>query len=278
VPGIVPALRSALLTPIRNGDRTVLWARPDLGFANLLYVWMVAASRRARGDDVVVRHQPVMDTWLPVLPRLRELTVDAAAVRFRDRRDLGFHQAFGTDFTRDELERFVSDYLLDSPLLGDVAPSGQDGPLTVNVRRGDYYNVARFRGMYSFDVAEYVRAAVAESIRSDGPAGLLRVVSDDPAWCRLKLPFLAEHADRVEHLDAGQPHEHFRALAGSRRLVLTNSTFSYWGAHVSNVVHGDNHAQVRAPWFHRRDIDGGRAWHLDPRWSVVRDIPGGWDG
>ena len=150
------------------------------------------------------------------------------------------------------------------------------------MRRGDYYSVARFRGMYSFDVAEYLRVAVAESVTADGPVGLLRVVSDDPDWCRLKLPFLAEHAGRVEHLDAGQtvgrPHEHFRTLASSRRLVLANSTFSYWGAHVSNVVQADNHAQVWAPWFHRRDIDGGRAWHLDPRWSVVRDIPGGWDG
>ena len=278
MPGIVPTLRSALLTPIRNGDRTVLWTQPGLGFANVLYLWLVAAARRARGNDVVVRHQPVMDSWLPVLPRLRELTVDPAAVRFRDRRDLGFHQAFGADFTRDELESFVRDYLLDTPLLGDVKPSGDEVPLTVNVRRGDYYSVTRYRGMYSFDVAEYLRVAVTASVAADGPVGLLRVVSDDPDWCRLKLGFLAEYADHVEHFDAGQPHEHFRALASARRLVLANSTFSYWGAHVSNVVHVDNHAQVWAPWFHRRDIDGGRAWHLDPRWSVVRDIPGGWDG
>jgi hypothetical protein len=278
VPGIVPALRSALLTPIRNGDRTVLWGQPDLGFANLLYLWMVAAARRGRGEDVVVRAQPVMETWLPVLPRLRELTVEASAVRFRDRRDLGFHQAFGADFTREDLEGFVRDYLLDSPLLGDVTPTDDDGPLTVNVRRGDYYSVPRFRGLYSFDVAEYLRVAVPDSVAAHGPVGTLRVVSDDPEWCRLKLTFLAEYADRVEHLEAGRPHEDFRALASSRRLVLANSTFSYWGAHVSNVVHGDNHARVWAPWFHRRDIDGGRAWHLDPRWSVVRDIPGGWDG
>jgi hypothetical protein len=118
---------------------------------------------------------------------------------------------------------------------------------------------------------------VADSITADGPVDLLRVVSDDPGWCRLKLGFLAEHAARVEHLEPGRPHDDFRALASARRLVLANSTFSYWGAYVSNVLHGDNHAQVWAPWFHRRDIREGRAWHLDPRWSVVRDLPGGWD-
>ena len=127
MPEIVPALRSALLAPIRNGDRTVLWAQPGLGFANLLYLWLVAAGAEARGEDVVVRHQPVMDTWLPVLPRLRELTVDPSAVRFRDRRDLGFHQAFGADFTREELEDFVHGYLLDSPLLGEVSPTTTPG-------------------------------------------------------------------------------------------------------------------------------------------------------
>ncbi len=169
-------------------------------------------------------------------------------------------------------------YLVESPLLEEVTPDADAGLLTVNVRRGDYYSVTRFRGMYSYDIAEYLRVAVAESIAADGPVGTLRVVSDDPDWCRLKLGFLAEEAERVEHLAAARPHEHFRALASARRLVLANSTFSYWSAHVSNVLHGDNHAQVWAPWFHRRDIDGGRAWHLDPRWSVVRDIPGGWDG
>ncbi len=277
MPGIGSALRSALLTPIRQGDRTVLWAGPDRGFANLLYLWLVAAARQARGEDVVVRHQPAMDAWLPVLPRLRELTVDASAVRFRDRRDLGWHQAFGTDYTPEELDAFVRGYLLDTPLLEDLLPDDAQA-LTVNVRRGDYYSVTRFRGMYSFDVAEYVRVAVADSVAADGAVHAVRVVSDDPDWCRLKLGFLADVADRVEHIEAGQPREHFRTLASSRRLVLANSTFSYWGAYVSNTAHQDNHAQVWAPWFHRRDIDGGRAWHLDPRWSVVRDIPGGWDG
>ena len=69
--------------------------------------------------------------------------------------------------------------------------------------------------------------------------------------------FLAEEAERVEHLAAARPHEHFRALASARRLIITNSTFSYWGAYVSNVRYGDNHGLVYAPWFHRRDIDGG---------------------
>jgi hypothetical protein len=276
VPGIVPALRSALLTPIRNGDRTVLWARPGQGFANLLYLWMAAAGRHERGEDVLVRHADAMEPWLPVLPRLRELTVDEARIRFRDRRDLGWYQTFATDFTRADLETFVRSYLLGSPLLGDGA-GYDDRQLVVNVRRGDYYSDPGFRGKYSFDVAEYLRVAVPGGIAADGAVDTLLVVSDDPDWCRLKLGFLSEYAARVEHLEAGLPHEHFRALASSRRLVLANSTFSYWGAYVSNVVHGDNHQQVWAPWFHRRDIDGGRAWQLDPQWSVVRDLPGGWD-
>jgi len=275
---IVTTIKAALLGPMRNGDRTVIWTQPVMGFANLLYLWLVAASRRAGGEDVVVRHSAVMDPWLPVLPRLRELTVEESRVRFRDRRDVDYHQAFGTDFTREDLEAFVRGYLLDSPLLTEPPlDSSADDVLVLNVRRGDYYADPRFRGLYSFDIAVYVREALTRSIEADGAVTRIRVVSDDPAWCELKLPFLKDAGD-VEYAPAGRPHEHFRTLVAARRLVLANSTFSYWGAYVGNVVHGDNHAQVWAPWFHRRDIQSGAAWHLDPRWSVVRDIPGGWDG
>ena len=57
-----------------------------------------------------------------------------------------------------------------------MTPDADAGLLTVNVRRGDYYSVTRFRGMYSYDIAEYLRVAVAESIAADGPVGTLRVV------------------------------------------------------------------------------------------------------
>jgi hypothetical protein len=251
---------------------------PRLGFANLLYLWLAAATHHDAGEDWVVLHSPAMDPWLPGLPRLAELTIDRAEMRLLDWREVyPYYQEFGRDFTREQLEAFVRERLLDAPLLqglDEITPSMDT--IALNIRRGDYYSDVRFRGMYSFDIAEYVRLALAGTLAQDGPASHLRVVSDDPDWCRLKLGFLADQHS-VTYVEPGRPLEHFWELCGARRLILTNSTFSYWGAYVSNVVHGDNHQQVWAPWFHRRDIHDGRAWQLDPRWSVVRDLPGGWD-
>ena len=52
-------------------------------------------------------------------------------------------------------------------------------------------------------------------------------------------------------------------------FTVTNSTFSYWGAYASNVLHGDNHTQVWAPDLHSRAVDGGRPWQHDPLWNVL---------
>lgn len=102
------------------------------------------------------------------------------------------------------------------------------------------------------------------------------VVSDDVTWCRRELAWLADLVV-VRHLDDPAPVRDFAAVAGARRMVITNSTFSYWAAHLSNLVHGDNHAEVWAPRFFDRTQNGGDSWLLDERWSIVEDLPGGWD-
>ena len=147
--------------------------------------------------------------------------------------------------------------------------------MTVNVRRGDYYSEPHWRELYGFDVAAYVRLAVEGSLRQ-APIDIVRVVSDGPDWCREHLAFLREYAEVEFQSPTDGPTENLIQLASADRLILANSTFSYWAAYISNVWHGDNHDRTWAPWFHRRDFLNGGAWQLDPRWSVVRDIPGGW--
>lgn len=278
-----PALSAAKARAVglvRRGDRTVLWTPPRLGFGNHLYFYLQAHLRRARGDDVVVLEDPAMAQWFAAFPRLAGLVVAPAEVRLRDVRELGFFQRFGTDFTASQLAAFVEEALLSGTELGERAfaePLGTD-TVTLNIRRGDYYSVTTFRGMYSFDIAEYLRVALVRQQEVAGAFDRIRIVSDDPAWCRVKLTFLSELAE-VTYADHGRgAWGDLLELARSPRLVLTNSTFSYWGAHLSNQVHPETYGLTVAPWFHRRDIYDGWAWFLDPRWSIVEDIPGGWDG
>ena len=133
------------------------------------------------------------------------------------------------------------------------------------------------RGRYSFDIAEYVRTALELTEQRDGAVDHVDIVSDGIDWCRDRLAWIEQPGRRVTFADGVTPMEAFARVSAARRLILTNSTFSYWAAHVSTVRYADNHSLVYAPWFHRRDIDDGASWHLDPRWSVVRDIRGGWD-
>ena len=247
MPEIVPALRSALLTPMRNGDRTVIWTQPDWASRTCCTSgWSPPPG--ARPVRTSSSGTPVMDPWLPALPRLRRADRRGVARPLpgpaRPRLPPGLRHRLHPRGPRDLRARLPAR----QPAARENSLDSDADDVRSNVRRGDYYSAPRFRGLYSFDIAEYVRVALAKSIeRGRGRRPTIRVVSDDPAWCRLKL-VPGGPAD-VEYAAGGQPA---RALPHARRrasLVLANSTFSYWGAYVGNVVHGDNHAQVWAPWF-----------------------------
>jgi hypothetical protein len=266
----------------RRGGRTVLQGYPSLGLGNYLYFLLHAATEQARGRDYRVVRPALMDYWAPLLQGVEDqLTVQAEAVRLRDRRDDvpgTFFQRFGSDFTRDQLTGFIERFVVGSPPFGEDQGLGDSDTLTVNVRRGDYYAEPAFRQLYGFDVAAYVRIGLERSVRNGGAPRRIHVVSDGMDWCRRELAWLADHAEQLTYAAPEDgPARNFVQIALSRRLIITNSTFSYWGAYISNVVHADNHGQVVAPWFHSRGVDGGRAWQLDPRWDVVDSLPGGWD-
>lgn len=248
-----------------------------LGFGNYLYLWLRAYIERERGDDYRVVRVPGMEPWLQVLPGIRGLTIERDDVRLWDRRDPSWNQRFGVEFTREELNAFIRRYLLGSPL---ARPDIVDPrSLVVNIRRGDYYTDPVLRGRYSFDIEAYLREALARAVHVGGALDRVHVVSDDVGWCAERLgDLLRRYAGTVDYRPpTSTPQGDFRMVATSPRIIGTNSTFSYWGGYVSNVIHGPQ-STVVMPAFHARHMDGGRAYQLDPAWEIVEDIPGGWDG
>jgi hypothetical protein len=272
-------VRAMVLAPLRRRGTTILLPQESFGVGNLLYFWLQAAVRRRRGQEAAVRWTSRTGEWSPVFPSaVEELVVRSEDVSFFSPREVhSVYQDLGTDFTLDDLRAFTDSHLLAGPFAGLVAAAPVAADLTINVRRGDYYSVPAFRGRYSFDVVEYVGVALAAA-RERAEVGSVLLVSDDLDWCRLKLASVLQGLDVRFPLPGTPAPQQLAILAASRRLVLTNSTFSYWGAHLSNAVHGGNHADIHAPWFHSRAWGAGAATQLDPRWSVIRDIPGGWDG
>ncbi|MBO1756216.1 alpha-1,2-fucosyltransferase [Allobranchiibius sp. CTAmp26] len=240
---------------------------------NHFYLWQKAILEQAAGRDWRVLVRPEMAHWRSEWPESDPALIDRVDVGFFDRRVMGFHQAYGDDFTSDQNDRFCTDILLKRL---DPRPVPDD-TVVVNVRRGDYYSDGTFRGNYSFDVREYLAEAMKVA-RELAPVRHAILVSDDPQWCEIKVTPQLLAVERVSVLTASGPIQALEQLAGAERLILTNSTFSYWGAYLSTAVHRSNHSAVIAPRFHSRAVRGGRAWQLDPRWTVIEDIPGGWDG
>lgn len=260
---------------VRRGPRTVHLVSPEVNFGNFCYVWLRAYTRQAQGQDYRVEHTPRMDYWLDYLPYVRDrLLIERSEMGFFDRRELGAAQGWGSDYLPFQVPPFVSDVLLDSGL-GLAAADEPVGRVVVNVRRGDFFS-ERFAARYSYDTVAYLRAALDRAVTRGGPITEAVVVSDDPAWCRTHLPAVFGDVPLAFPKADRTPLDDFRTLAGARRLILTTSTFGYWGAHVSNALHGDNHELVVAPWFHDRSVWAGESYMLNPAWTVVRNVPGGW--
>ncbi|WP_404430584.1 alpha-1,2-fucosyltransferase [Microbacterium lacus] len=233
--------------------------RVGLRLGNLLYVWLRAHSRTAAGSPTLALSAPAMTPWLVDFPALKALTVDKGGLRFSDRREWDgeyLYQRFGLDFQRNELANFIH-----AALVSHVIPLADD-TLVINVRRGDYYT--DHRAKYEFDQAGYIGAALDHV----GEASEIRVVSDDPAWCREQLGGLFR--DRIARViyDDANPLENLLTVAGASRIIGANSTFSYWGAYIADVVH--EHTIVVMPRFHGR-MGAGRtdAHQLDPRWVAI---------
>ncbi|QHC60055.1 alpha-1,2-fucosyltransferase [Rathayibacter sp. VKM Ac-2760] len=268
-------LRAAVLAPLRRRGTTVLMPPEAFGGGNLLYFWLQAAARRARGEAAAVRSTARSAEWAAVLA-VDELAVRPEDVRFTSPREAhSAYQRLGTDFTVEELGAFLDRHVLGGAFAGLVAASPPVADLTINVRRGDYYSVPAFRGRYAFDVVEYVGVALAAA-RERAEVRSVLLVSDDLDWCRLKLARVLDGIDVRVPAPGTLATAQLALLAASPRLVLANSTFSYWGGYLSAHLHRT--AEVHAPWFHSREWDGGAATQLHPRWSVIRDLPGGWDG
>jgi hypothetical protein len=248
-----------MLRPMRRGQRTVILA-PTVGLrlGNFLYLWLRAHARSHGGSPTAVRESEAMAAWLEIVPELTGLTIAPADLRFRDRRewDAAFlYQRFGIDFSREQLHAFVSE------VLAPHVPLDESDAVVVNIRRGDYYT--DFREKYAFDQPGYVREALTHF--ADVPRIL--VVSDDARWCRENLDdLLREVAPEVAYADP-DAWGNFIAVAGARRIVGTNSTFSYWAAYAADALHDD--AQIVMPRFHARAPHAIDAHQLDPRWTAI---------
>lgn len=247
-------LASILLSLVRRAGKDKIYIIPDYARGgNYLYVWAQAAIDRLYGQPSYVKYIPAMDSWIDEFPKLKEITYMSPKIKFTDSRSIGFHQEINKH-QLSELKFFIDEYLLTSKKFISKLDSHKefisDTTVVVNVRRGDYYSIENIRKEFGIDTISYIKSAV-ENLRTTLDISNFYLVSDDIEWCKENLKFLEDIAPIIPKTLESTPFEDFAAVCSSKNLILTNTTFGYWGGYVASTL---RQANVLVPRFHELSV------------------------
>jgi len=134
--------------------------------------------------------------------------------------------------------------------------------IAVHARRGDYAtidHVARLFG--TLDAEHFVTMGTRIAAQCDRPA--MVVLCEDTAWAKEHLRFDAPTVYAEESTPLS-PIEGVALLSRARHHVLSNSSFSWWGAWLAD--HPDQIVIRPRRWFPGADIDEGFRWPVD--WTI----------
>ena len=113
----------------------------------------------------------------------------------------------------------------------------------VHVRRGDYLKEPAY-SFHGLCETEYFRRAIA-IMRERQAAPTFFVFSDDPDWCREHF----KEPDVIVASGARTPNADLDLLASCKHHILSNSSFSWWGAYLA--YHQEQAVIAPAPWYTR---------------------------
>lgn len=165
----------------------------------------------------------------------------------------------------DNVDDVRSAFRFKYPFSGEAAALAEQiknsNSVSLHVRRGDYVNFENMKKiMGDTDLSYYDRAISYVAERVSRPHFF--VFSDDIAWCRenMKIPFPATYCDSET---AGPKNAfHLELMSFCKHNIITNSTFSWWGAWLNN----NSGKIVVAP----------KKWHADAVTREENIVPETW--
>ncbi|MBP1326210.1 hypothetical protein JOF28_001442 [Leucobacter exalbidus] len=267
---LLQRMKTGMLETVRRHGREVAWTAPWMRLGNYLMLGLWANDGVGRK---ILRHPG--SQLIDLFPNFtKEFMLDPGEVRFTDQRLKPWSGQADDRLDWEQVHKFVQSVLLpQSPLTHmHVVP---DDALVVNVRRGDYYSVPEHRATFGINIEEYVQTALDQAVQDDGRPLTILVVSDDIKWCREHLDGMLGAVAPTSYRPQGDPAGDLAALVHAKRLIVPNSTFSMWGGYIGDVVHPGR--KVYAPWLFARGLNGGKGMAYHPDWTIIEDIPGGWD-
>ncbi len=142
--------------------------------------------------------------------------------------------------------------------LEEMGPPPAEKYAALHVRRGDYVSNAKYNAIFGTCSESYYRNAIA-LVSEELP---LIIVSDDVAWAQTFVLSVPLRSAPITVSSGTNHYQDLATLAGASELVLSNSTFSWWGAflgHASKTV-------CPTPWFTDQSRERGIA---RPEWIGI---------
>lgn len=135
---------------------------------------------------------------------------------------------------------------------------GEDYPVAVHVRRGDYL-IEQNLDDFGLCTTYYYHSAINQILEKH-PSARFFLFSDDMTWVKNNLH--VENAVCVEREHGEPDYIDLFLMTRCRGHIIANSTFSFWGAMLAN----DERATNIYP----------RRWFANPTWTVPDIFPDDW--
>lgn len=260
-------------------ERTVVITPKGSRWGNHLYMFLHAFISEKEGNSFKILKLDAMDYWFNEFKNLSKFSTRLENLNLLDEKLTQniFYQRFNEDFNQNQLEDFIKTEILTTDKFQEILEnkaSVSDKSLTINVRRGDFFE-GEYRNIYGFDQPNYIIHVIENYLLPKiEEIHEITVVSDDMMWCKENLDFLKKYTENVVFPEEciNSPINCLYAIANSKNLIIPNSTFSFWGAYISNVIF-NNHKNIFAPLFgarvNQKNID---SYQLNPNWSIIKDF------
>lgn len=245
-------------------------------WGNLLYFFLRAYIFEQQGQSLKILYTQHMDDLTTYFPQLKKYIITENQVKFYHKKDASnnFYQVFNKDFSEQDLNDFIKEYLVSSEFAKSFLSSFSEptlNELTINIRRGDFYEKGN-SSIYGYDQTGFIKH-IFKNYLNDKKWFRINILSDNMQWCKDNFDFLNEHAS---HLNFPDLNDHkiitsFLWVANSKNLILSNSTFSFWAAYISNYLY-KSQKSTYCPIFGSRRIENTDLYQYNPEWVMIRDF------
>jgi len=132
--------------------------------------------------------------------------------------------------------------------------------VSIHVRRGDYVSSTVTIKFHGITAVEFYQKA-AKIIRKQINKPSYFIFSDDIVWCQENFTFLP-NVTFINHNHGDKSYEDLRLMSNCRHNIISNSSFSWWGAWLN-----DNPGKI---------VIAPKKWFNDPAFDIRDIIPKCW--